>query len=269
MSIEIFKNKNIIKRLSLISIIFSILMTLQTIEVAKLFGNYTIETLILTIYGGLDLSEIKQLIPVVSWLIPQLLIMYVLGNYISVNLYSNAIYIFTRTEKRYKWLLKNIINLLLYCIFYYLIQYLSLVIICILTGAQVLMTTESMFNIINVYFFIVLNSFLFVLFINILSLFINELYSLIVGLAVNIGSIFMAGFIYEFYESKIYMIKAIPFVQAFYSLHSDLIILQTYKKIDYFHINNFPISFSYLYILILIILLVSLGTYRIRNKDIY
>lgn len=89
---EIIKNKNIIKRLSLASIVFSILITFQSIEVAKLFGNYTIETLLLTIYGGLDLSEIKQLIPVVSWLMPQLLIMYVLGNYISENLYNNATY---------------------------------------------------------------------------------------------------------------------------------------------------------------------------------
>lgn len=236
---------------------------------AKLFGNYTIETLLLTIYGGLDLSEIKQLIPVVSWLMPQLLIMYVLGNYISENLYNNATYIFTRTEKRYKWLLKNIMNLLVYCTFYYLIQYLLIAITSIITGADPIMTTESMFNIINIYTLNILNSFLFILFINILSLFINELYSLIVGLTVNIGSIFMAGFIYEFYESKIHIIKAIPFVQAFYSLHSDLIILQTYKEIDYFHMNNFPVSFSYLYILTLIILIVWLGTYRICNKDIY
>ena len=269
MNIEIIKNKNIIKKLSLVSIIFSIIMSLQSIEVSKLFGENTIEALLLTIYGGMNLSEIKKLVPVISWMIPQVLFMYIMGDYISKNLYKNAIYIFTRTEKRYKWILNNIINLFLYCSYYYIVQYLTVIILGLVTGLRILEVNRGIFIIGSSYLLVVLNSFLFVLFINILSLFINEMHSLIVGLSINIGSIFFAGFIYEFSENKVGLITGMPFIQGLYSLHSDPIILQSYKQMNYFHIHNFHISFSYLYILILSILLMSLGVYRICNKDIY
>ena len=112
------------------SILFSLLILLMNKGDLNSYNEYFI-----FLYGYLDLWNIENIFSLLFWLMPQLFLLSIYGNFIENNLLSNSSIIFTRTNKKEKCMLcylayllgqvivfnivMNISHLIIYYIFFH------------------------------------------------------------------------------------------------------------------------------------------------------
>lgn len=56
--------------------------------------------LIVSAYGIWRVEQVQSITPLLAWIAPQIVFIYMLGNLLSENIRQNAVYIFTRTKER-------------------------------------------------------------------------------------------------------------------------------------------------------------------------
>lgn len=260
------QEKNIYKKIIISGGILIIFLGLYSVFALRYFDAKNIGVLFSWIYNNLTPEEIRYILPVIMKLLPQIVLVYILGSYIYDDLRKTGIYIFTRTDGKRKWLLSKISYLFRYVVIFYSIQYMILFFIGKFFSYNI--SSYEIKSLLQIFMLVILESFLFILCVNILSLFIGNSQSVLILLCFNIGNILLLGFFYEFFLEKIDIAKALPFIQGIYSLHTDSVNFFEAYNIEVHKFSNFNIITSIIYLLILIIIISILGIYRIEKQDI-
>lgn len=250
--------KYILKLLT--GLIFAFFIGVFALSWVKPEGPY-FEKLFLIGYGGIPLPlEIKSYLrSMLSLLVPQVFLVFILADYMLIDFTICSVYVFTRTPKRNRWFIRKAIELFFFTALFYLFQFITLFLIGQISGLAVSDIPVFINLIANEFVLLVLISFIYVLAVNILSLKIGINYSfLAVVLFISFSSVL---------TFKTNLIKFIPVSQSMLIWHENKSLL-FYRDLIGDYIPNFTIAFSIAYALIVILLLVFIGIKLIDNFEI-
>lgn len=259
--------KESLQKYGIPGVLIAFFLTYYNIKIVTGLEKSSIELLLVYNYGYLELSYIKYLIPVILWSIPQMYLIYSLKDTIASSLYINSIYIFTRTNKRSYWILKEFKILLFHIVFYYGVQFVTVISMGYIFGFKFYPINNSLFIILVMFILVCLTNYLLILTINVLALKINLTYSFSIGFVINIGSIFSIGFINDFYPKCLSIIKIIPYSQSIINWHTNSIVgFYNLLKIKEF---QFYFSYSIGYLILSCLILIVCGVHIFKNMDIF
>ncbi len=225
----------------------------------------SLDYLILNTYGNLNINEIKYVVPVLIWLLSQVTLMYLTGNIIPQQLSRHAIYIFTRTKERQKWILYSILQLLLYTILFFTVQFVTF-------GALFSFFSINLkFSIIPILIellLIILYHFMILLIMNFVSLFLTPTMSFSLVTLFIMITIFAVGGSYLFNSNLLVITKYLPTLQPLFLWHDSVLVLP-YKNISSLYIvEGMSISFSFSYMSICCCAVILLMKAKIEKMDI-
>src|SRR5699024_8212299 len=160
-------------------------------------------------YSSIDITSIDKLVSVIFFMLPQVLLVYMLGSSLYVNFKKNTIYVFTRTNSKVQWLLKQLGSLLGNVVLFYIVQFIIIMMISMIRGYHFFSLNDVKVMCI-VFLFQVLFGFLLVLLTNFLSFFIHITYSIVIVLFGYIFLMTTAGLIHTYFEKLEGMIKWFP-----------------------------------------------------------
>ncbi|ADY54480.1 hypothetical protein Sgly_0109 [Syntrophobotulus glycolicus DSM 8271] len=256
-------------RKALLGVPLAVFFGIYYTNLMEVYGNKTLEELLLLSYASLELESMIYIVPVIFWILPQLHLTYLLKDYIPDNLENSAVYVFTRTKKKGRWLLTKIWHLFFYVVIYYFIQFISVAVIGMLEGLSFSHGHIGLFLVLTEFALVCLLNFFYVIFINIGALKIKVIHSYFFTVFINIILVLFAGFLYEFEIQKIFLLKYLPPSQSILAWHSLEGIAGNYPDVFRFTIQNFSIGFSMLYLIGFSIIIILYGNYRLKNMDIF
>ncbi|MDD3314628.1 MAG: DUF2705 family protein [Syntrophaceticus sp.] len=236
-------------------------------QFAEMYQFKSLELMLILAYGNLYIEEIVFIVPVFLWMVPLIVIIFFLGDYIHRNFDQNAAYIFTRTARRSLWLIGQAVNLFLYILIYYIFQIAVFCVVSTVLGFSMFSWDVGIMLIVSELALLVLSNYMIVLLINVLSLFkLNSLFCVAITLTTNIVCIFLSAILYKFYTKNIAIIKWLPFTQGILTWHSGISSVADFFP---FNIPHFSILFSIVYLIIICLLLLFCGVCKIEKMDIY
>lgn len=251
----------------------SFLYGIGLIAIIGIYNAYTctmlesknLESLFLLSFGHLGLGEI---FPVLFWIAPQLYLIWILRDCISSELDANAAYIFTRTDKRAGWLLSKFLFLLILNLLYWLIQFTVLYVIGSIAGFGFYNIQEGIQLILKQYTLMVLLSYFYILVVSILSLKSNVIIGYFVAVFINIFSIFISFFLYEYLGKGPTLIKFLPSSQAIITWHDSISGFPNKLGLFEFRLSGFSVMYSIVYLIIFCLVFIIYGCYSIEHMDI-
>ncbi|KML23302.1 hypothetical protein ABV89_14720 [Priestia aryabhattai] len=229
-------------------------------------NNNDINLLFLFSYGSLDIPSIKYIVPLFIFLLPQMYLIHLFGDYLPKNFHRYSVYIFTRTENRTKWVLNNLKQLFINVCIYYLILFLCVSIVGILKGLRI-DSYSDLIIILYLYILVIVFNYFLLLLTNSLSIFLNSTYSYIITIFLHIFSMLLFGATYELPNSSIFFIRLLPSVHSILTWHNINIINHKYSIINDY-IDGFYITHSILYILSLSFIIIFIVLHKLKRMDI-
>lgn len=219
-------------------------------------------------FGSLDIRAANHLIAVVLWMLPELLLIYVLGSSLYHAFQQNAVYIFTRTKKRSLWLGKHCIRLLGNVCIYYLF-YIATTLLTVLMFVRSYSFTIGDFSIIIIIFFLkVLSGGLLVLFTNLLSFFVKETFACILVIFIDIFLLFLSGLIHQYFTNMIGLIKWFPSVQSILTWHMFFPVQEWGLSVFSFTLEEWTLTFSFIYLVTCYMIVLIFFIRFVRKMDI-
>ncbi|MCB2360025.1 hypothetical protein [Clostridium estertheticum] len=261
-----YKMKESLRKYLITGILIALFLTYYNIKLVTGLEKSSIELLLVYNYGYLELSSIKYLIPIILWSIPQMYLIYSLKDTIASSLYRNSVYIFTRTNKRSFWILKEFKILFFHIIFYYGVQFITVISMGYILGLKFYPINKSLFIILILFILVCLTNYILILTINVLALKISLTYSFCIGILINICSVFSMGFINEVYPKWLSIIKIIPSSQSIINWHTNSLV-GFYNLLEIKEVQ-FCFSYSIGYLTLLCLILIGCGVYIFKNMDI-
>lgn len=250
--------KYILKTLT--GVVFAFFIGVSALSWVQLEGPY-FEKLFLIGYGGVPLPlEINSYLRLMlSLLVPQVFLVFILADYMLTDFTICSVYVFTRTPKRNRWFIRKAAELLSFAAIFYLFQFIVLFVIGKIAGLAVFDMLVFINLITNEFVLLVLISFIYVLAVNILSLKLGINYSfLAVVLFISFSSVL---------TFKTNLLKFIPVSQSMLIWHESKNLL-FYRDLIGDYMPNFTIAFSVAYALIVILFLVFIGIKLIDKLEI-
>ena len=181
----------------LCSFVYNLLLSLMYTD------SKDINTLIINIYGNIDLLNLNYIAKIILWILPQIIIVKYLGNFFEENLLNNTSIIFTRTSKRSYFFAKNIFNLFINLSIICSIQVICIIIISMITKIPVsinFITFLTIFRIILYYFLMLL----IIIGLSVLCKSINIVY---IVMLIKVSMVYLSGMLLEYYNL---IIKHLP-----------------------------------------------------------
>jgi hypothetical protein len=218
--------------------------------------------LLLWAYGDLDIGGIRYLMPLFFWILPQLGLLYFLGDDLAKNLERNAVYIFTRTSRRTAWWLAISFRWFCYIFFYYAVQLATLYLMARILGFRGVDGAAGLTLLWSEIALLVLLNYMILLLIHLLSLYMSHIFAFVIVTGGNIATLFLAALLYELGEGK--AIQWLPFTQGILSWHTgfDRYVLHSLPSAEV------PIWFSLLYLGLACLLLLLGGAQKWKKMDI-
>ncbi|WP_102401893.1 hypothetical protein [Haloimpatiens massiliensis] len=232
----------IAKRTFVIILIFSVIYNFLSL----FFYSKNIETIndfITFAYGYVDLWHINNIVNIVYWVLPQLILIIYLGDYIEVRLLNNAALIFTRTNMKINILLKFIRELFMKIYCFYLLQFILVLIIGGILGVKLFINTDTVFMMTRV----ILYNFLIILIVNSSSILYKSIYGVYLVLIIQLGMLYLSKLILNWNK---YFLKYLFTTNTLLSLNRYGIGIDNH------------ISLLYLFILILVVLIITLKVFK-------
>lgn len=255
------------KKIIVYGSITALLLGLYNVYLTNLYGINSLEGLFFAEYGFVDIKMIKYVTPFLKWVLPQMILMWILKEFVAGELDKSGVYIFTRTNRRGKWVIDKTYDLFKFVILFYFIMFLITYIIGTVVGYKMLYIYKGIELILTIFILTVLLNYEYILIINILSLKMDVLYSFLIALFVDIFSLLLSSFIYEYFKMKIYLLKLLPVSHGILAWHS-MNSMYNNLYISEFSIKNFSIIDSISYLILSCFIIVIYGIYVFQHKDI-
>lgn len=246
--------------LAIWAVMIAILASVRFIDI-----QVNVTQLLVQTSGLLDVSEVKWMIPVLSWLLPSIVMQYYLGDYISSKLDRHAVYLFTRTSRRGRWFISEFYDIVQYILFFQLVEMAAVVCIGLMSGMNIGAKTALVTTGLEMYVLSALGMIVTVLCINVLSLCISSVISAVIVLLTNVVCILSAASLYDHFPGDSHFIRWIPFTQQVYGWQYG--IYERTDKVDLSH----PVSymFAFVYLIGAVSVMLWAGLWMIQRKDIY
>lgn len=240
-----------------------ILITSYSTNSYILMSSKDISNLFLDYFSYLPISDKTVIKDIVICIMHNLFIIYVFSSYIKDEIHINGHYIFTRTSKKEKWIIKEYGKIFKYLTIYYFIEFILFFIVSKLKGAYIEDFSHFYKSIIILFIFNVLTSYILILISNTVSLFSNSFYGYISSIILLISDIIALNAFYNFKNFSI--INFLP-------LSQNLIL---FKKTSFINqeifnktIENYSFNISIIIMISFIIILYYISSKIIKKIEI-
>lgn len=228
------------------------------------YDNKDISCLFIQVYSNLPVKLEEWIIPIMLLIIHPVYILASFGDYIYTQVKKHGVYIFTRKLSKSKWLLSNLKRLFFNILKYYLIQFITMFILGLSYGYKI--SSNFIVSINLCFLFSVLSSYLLVIFSNILTLYIDEVYSYFISISILLLNMFL-GFTLFNLKINSSVMKYLPFSQGILGWHS-LNFINRNIHIFNFYIKDFSTCFSMIYLIFAVIIMILIGIKKVNTMDI-
>jgi hypothetical protein len=228
----------------------------------QVFDDMSISSVLLQGFNGKLILEEFELIPVIPFLLPVILFVFLFSGYIYNDMVGSGIYYYTRTRKKFVWTIKKSMRLFGFSLFFNLIYVFPVLLLLhkYKTGSLQVFIITFLAHI------ILYSSFCYILslLVNVFAVKINiRLSFLAIMLAVGIMLSLMFMF-YNRYDN--YIFKLNPISNIFISLHDAK--MEQMRNILEESVKGFYLSCSILYFLLLSIVLTWISGIWIKKQDV-
>ncbi|OXM16589.1 DUF2705 family protein [Paenibacillus herberti] len=241
--------------------IWGILLAL--FSVLRVHGsNQSLDDFISSAYGTINLSNVQNVIPVLIWMLPLLVLNFILGDYIDKQLNQHAVYIFTRTEKRKEWLTAQAISLFSYVIYFHILLQVFLVTFGYVSGFRALSPITMWGNVVLGMITFFLSNILAVFIINLLSLRMNTVPSAAFIIAYQSVVLYLSGIMLKNSSSSYDLIKWFPLTQG----------VQGWDGYAEMRVSEFSLEgslFALVYLVTALLIVYLIGLFVIQKRDFY
>lgn len=213
------------------------------------------------VYGGAVLTKDCIIAVILAFFLPMLLFVYAFSNYFCEDMRTRMPYVFTRTNKRAKWLVGKTTALFGYCSLMYAAHLVIFVTLCFLcrvpmdfSGIGVRHLQMLLMNVAHI--------FSVSLFVNLLSLKLDPVKVVICTIMVHMGMFFL--FLFAFLEAAPALIFAFPvcqFVCFWHELPSVTVAVISVA-------SGFTVVYSFVYFFALISTVLGTALWAVRKMDI-
>jgi hypothetical protein len=227
-----------------------------------------LECLFFLSYGYLSITEIVYLTPLLIWILPQIVFLYLVGNDLQMELQRTTVYVFTRTKKRVHWFMGRSIRLFFYVISYYGLQFFVLYGLAVIQGHDSNQGIGTVHLIFSLFLLTVLYNGMISQMIHTLLLYTNLVIAFTAVFTVQMVTLFTCVLLHEI-ESGLSAMKWLPASQGVFAWHSQVPSTIREMLYDPFFLPDFTILFSVIYLGTTTIGLVVWGISRIKQMDIF
>ncbi len=256
-NIFMFNGKEILK------IFFgSLFIVFLCIKSLSQFNTKSLEAFLIYTYGYLNINiGLDNINDILFYVFPQFFIMFILFNLIEQSLNKQAVYIFSRTNNRVKWFLEKIF-IIIFCtgIFCFLLILIELLFGHLL-NLPILDNNNLLLLIVSQECLVFFHCLLLVIWVNVLSLNYNSIYSLTFVFTCNIFSYLITSI------SRNKLLFILPSIHSLLYLH-DLDYIPRQNELLKIYIPGFKLWWSLIYYLVTITIPIILGSSWIKKKDI-
>lgn len=253
-------------KLILIAISVNVLIFLLNKSIVEYYSN-TVEVLIVKCLGTLGNSMTEALINIPTITLNVAILMYKYSDYLSREIKVNGIYIFTRTNKRKKWILDRCLEVIRNVIIYYFIVISLYIFLALLSGFQFTNLHNLISIIIYQYFILVLITLFNIVIINFISIKFSAINSFSMIYSIYISNLVGVFFFKETLIGKLLGIT--PFGLSITAWNKSINKILD-NNIEWFSNNviNYNIIYLVIYLITLIILIIILQRNLVKNMDI-
>lgn len=234
------------------------------VKLNVLYYSNDIKDLYLGYFSYLPIGPRLEIIDFIIPIVHIVFVVYMFSGYILDDIKEKGVIIFTRTDKKEKWILSKYINILLDLIVYFAIQFILFFILGKLNNMNVIESYEFV-NVISTLFVMqVLISYLLIVLSNTVSLFSNSIYGYLVS---TIGILANITVLDTLYNNNFNIIKYLPFSQHLI-LFNDLSFINRTILLFNFEIKGYNLATNIIIEILLLCTLLYISVRRIKKMDI-
>jgi len=259
--------RNFIYKICLAATI-SIIIGMYAINLMRIENNTSLEILYIIGYGGLFSFDFdSNIFGFLRVLVPQFLLVFLLAEYMYSDFKICSVYVFTRANRRHSWFLKKFFSLLIITLVYYVVQFVILLVMGVLSGFSPERFDVFVRVVISSLVLHVLIAFILVCVANLLSLKVGINFGYMCVIIFNTVMIMTPSVTYGLFDNSI-IIKILPGSNGMLLGHSDNFVKVISDKFGFDTLEGFSVSFSIIYLITIIIVLFYIGSKLIEYLDI-
>ena len=229
-----------------------------------LYYSNDIKDLYLGYFSYLPIGPRLEIIDLIISIVHIVFVTYMFSGYILDDIKEKGVIIFTRTDKKEKWIISKYINILLKLIIYFTIQFTIFFILGRLNNMSIIKFDEFISVIITLFIVQVLSSYLLIVLSNTVSLFSNSIYGYLFSIISIIANITLLDGIYK---NNFTIIKYLPFSQHLV-LFNDLSFINRNILLFNFEIKGYNLATNIMIESVLLCALLYISVRRIKKMDI-
>lgn len=211
---------------------------------------------------------ISQNIRVTDFIVPIvhiLFVVYIFSGYVSNNIKEKGAIIFTRTDKKERWILEEYIKIFIRVNLYFLVQFVLFFILGIINNMYIVNMQEFISVVLVLFIVQVFSSYVLIVLSNTISLYSNNIYGYSTSVIGFCANIVMLNELYTTEGS--WMIKYSPFTQHLILLN-ELKFINRNISLFNMKIQNYSILTNLMFYLIILTILIYISIKRMKTVDI-
>lgn len=213
------------------------------------------------VYGGATLTKDCIIAVILAFFLPMLLFVYGFSNYFCEDMRTRMPYVFTRTNKRAKWLIGKTTALFGYSSLMYAVHLVAFLILSLLCRVQLDFSEVSVRHL-QMLLLNVAHIFSVSLFVNLLSLKLDPVKVVICTILVHVGMFFL--FLFAFVDAYPVLAFVFPACQFVYFWHDVQGVIAAVVPVA----SGFTVVYSFVYFLALISAVLGTAFWAVRKMDI-
>lgn len=230
-----------------------------------IFDTQSVVDLYTYIFGFVNLSENEILRSLCQSLVHTFFVIYIFSDDIAFEAGSIGSYIFTRTNRRDIWIIKNYAKKIAEIAVYFIIQYLLIGIVAYYIGYRFGNLDSDFLGIVNLLGINIINITSMVIVISTISLFCEYIYGYITVIIITIANIFWLSAKIGEYNHAI--LKYLPFIQNLVVYKDCNFINRSVEQFQQY-ISGYTLSLSLMICITIIIIATTISLKRIKHMDI-
>lgn len=242
-----------------------IYITSFSIKSSIIYTSNDLKDLYLAYFSYLPIN--KSLI-ITDFIIPIshiIFVVYIFSGYVLNNIKKRGVIIFTRTDKKEKWLLKEYLKMFIKLNLYFGVQFILFFILGILNNIYIVDIREFISVVVLLFIVQVLSSYILILFSNIISIYSNTVYGYFTSVISLCISIVILNILYSC--DKMWLIKYLPFTQHLIILN-ELNFINRNIELFNIKIQNYNLIINGIVYILILTILIYISIKRVRKIDI-
>lgn len=213
------------------------------------------------VYGGAALTKDCNIAVILAFFLPMLLFVYTFSDYFCDDMRTRMPYVFTRTNKRAKWLVGKTTALFGYSSLMYTVHLVAFLILSLLCRVQLDFSGIGVRHL-QMVLMNVAHVFSVSLLVNLLSLKLDPVKVVVCTILVHVGMLFL--FLFAFVDAYPVLAFVFPACQFIYFWHDVQGVIAAGISVT----PGFTVVYSFAYFVVLITIVLGIAFWAIRKMDI-